>query len=94
MNMLFKVEMTVNIPKDLPVAEADAIKLKEKKYSQELQEAGIWVHLWRVVGQYSNVSIFDVKDNAHLHEILTGLPLYPFMTMEVTALCQHPSSIK
>ncbi|MBU1294448.1 MAG: muconolactone Delta-isomerase [Gammaproteobacteria bacterium] len=92
--MLFKVEMTVNIPKDLPVAEADAIKLKEKKYSQELQEAGIWVHLWRVVGQYSNVSIFDVKDNAHLHEILTGLPLYPFMTMEVTALCQHPSSIK
>ncbi|WP_100636326.1 muconolactone Delta-isomerase [Marinomonas sp. ef1] len=92
--MLFKVEMTVNIPKDFPVAEADAIKLKEKKYSQELQEAGIWVHLWRVVGQYSNVSIFDVKDNAHLHEILTGLPLYPFMTMEVTALCQHPSSIK
>jgi muconolactone D-isomerase len=94
MNMLFKVEMTVNIPKDLPVAEADAIKLKEKNYSQELQKAGIWVHLWRVVGQYSNVSIFDVKDNAHLHEILTGLPLYPFMTMEVTALCQHPSSIK
>ena len=92
--MLFKVEMTVNIPKDLPVTEVDAIKLKEKQYSQELQKAGIWVHLWRVVGQYSNVSIFDVKDNAHLHEILTGLPLYPFMTMEVTALCTHPSSIK
>jgi muconolactone D-isomerase len=50
--------------------------------------------LWRVVGQYSNVSIFDVKDNEHLHEILTGLPLYPFMAMEVTALCQHPSSVK
>ncbi|WP_067102250.1 muconolactone Delta-isomerase [Marinomonas atlantica] len=92
--MLYKVEMTVNIPKDLPSEEADAIKLKEKNYSQELQKAGIWVHLWRVVGQYSNVSIFDVKDNAHLHEVLTGLPLYPFMTMEVTALCQHPSSIK
>ncbi|WP_425640752.1 muconolactone Delta-isomerase [Marinomonas gallaica] len=92
--MLFKVEMTVNIPKDLPAAEVEAIKLKEKKYSQELQEAGIWVHLWRVVGQYSNVSIFDVKDNDYLHEILTRLPLYPYMTMEVTALCHHPSSIK
>lgn len=92
--MLFKVEMTVNIPKDLPIAEADAIKLKEKNYSQELQEAGIWVHLWRVVGEYSNVSIFDVRDNAHLHEVLTGLPLYPFMKMNVVALCQHPSSIK
>lgn len=92
--MLFKVEMTVNIPKDLPLDEVEAIKLKEKTYSQELQKSGIWVHLWRVVGQYSNVSVFDVRDNAHLHEILTGLPLYPFMTMEVTALCQHPSSIR
>ncbi|TYL46930.1 muconolactone Delta-isomerase [Marinomonas sp. IMCC 4694] len=92
--MLFKVEMTVDIPDDLSAAEADAIKLKEKKYSQELQNSGVWVHLWRVVGQYSNVSIFEVKDNAHLHEVLTGLPLYPFMTMNVTALCQHPSSVK
>jgi len=92
--MLFKVEMTVNIPAELPKAEAEAIKQKEKEYAQKLQQDGIWLHLWRIVGQYANVSIFDVKDNAHLHEVLTGLPLYPYMTMEVTALCQHPSAIK
>ncbi|BFM49855.1 muconolactone Delta-isomerase [Marinomonas sp. THO17] len=92
--MLFKVEMTVNIPKDMPSEEFEAIKLKEKNYAQKLQEDGVWVHLWRIVGQYANVSIFDVKDNAELHDILTGLPLYPFMEMSVTPLCKHPSSIK
>ncbi|ADZ92842.1 muconolactone Delta-isomerase [Marinomonas mediterranea] len=92
--MLFKVEMTVNIPKDMPAEEFEAIKLKEKNYAQKLQEDGIWMHLWRVVGQYANVSIFDVKDNTELHDLLMGLPLYPFMEMSVTPLCPHPSSIK
>jgi muconolactone D-isomerase len=46
-----------------------------------------------VVGQYANVSIFDVESNAQLHDILTGLPLFPFMSMQVTPLCRHPSSM-
>ncbi|MBT79075.1 MAG: muconolactone delta-isomerase [Alteromonadaceae bacterium] len=92
--MLFQVKMIVNPPKDMSSEEFDAIKLTEKEYSQELQKKGIWVHLWRVAGQYANVSIFEVEDNAHLHEVLMGLPLYPYMTLSVTALCKHPSSIK
>ena len=35
--MLFKVEMTVNIPLGFPAAEADEIKQREKTYSQQLQ---------------------------------------------------------
>ena len=92
--MLFKVEMTVIPPAHLSEEEFNAIKLKEKNYAEGLQEEGIWVHLWRVAGQYANVSICEVKDNQHLQDVLMGLPLYPFMTMSVTPLCQHPSSIK
>ncbi|MFQ3230349.1 MAG: muconolactone D-isomerase [Reinekea sp.] len=92
--MLFKVEMTVIPPVHLSEEEFNEIKLKEKNYAEGLQEAGIWIHLWRVAGQYANVSIFDVNDNQHLHDVLMGLPLYPFMKMSVTPLCQHPSSIK
>lgn len=91
--MLFKVEMTVNIPPQMPVAEADEIKKREKAYSQALQQEGKWRHIWRVAGLYANVSIFDVADADELHQILTGLPLYPYMTMNVQALCRHPSSI-
>jgi muconolactone D-isomerase len=92
--MLFKVEMTVNPPKDMSPEQFDSIKLVEKEYSEELQRQGIWCHIWRVVGQYANVSIFDVTDNTHLHEILMKLPLYPYMDVVVTPLCAHPSSIK
>ena len=91
--MLFKVEMTVNIPASLPKVQVDEIKAKEKAYSQRLQREGKWLHIWRVVGQYANVSLFEVKDNQELHEILTGLPLFPYMDITVQALCEHPSSI-
>lgn len=91
--MLFMVEMKVEIPLDFDKAEAAALKAAEKARFQELQASGVWRHIWRVVGQYSNVSIFDVESNAALHDVLLGLPLYPFMTMKVTALCRHPSSL-
>ena len=92
--MLFKVDMSVSIPLDFDKAEAERIKAVEKAYSQELQNSGEWRHIWRVAGLYANVSIFDVASNERLHEILMGLPLYPFMTITVTPLCRHPSSVR
>ena len=62
--------------------------------SQQLQREGKWRHIWRVAGLYANVSIFDVKDAEELHQILMGLPLYPFMDIRVEALCRHPSSVR
>lgn len=91
--MLFQVEMTVLLPADMPEAEAEAIKSREKAYAQDLQRRGIWRHIWRVAGAYRNVSILDCRDNEHLHEVLTGLPLFPWMEIKVTSLCRHPSSI-
>ncbi len=91
--MLFHVEMEVRIPHDLPAAEADAIKAREKAYAQDLQRQGKWVHLWRVAGRYANISIFDVESVDELHTILSSLPLFPFMDIRVTALARHPSAI-
>lgn len=91
--MLFQVEMDVAIPQGFDTAEAERLKAAEKARFQELQRAGTWRHIWRVVGRYANVSIFDVDSNAQLHDLLIGLPLYPFMTIRVTPLCRHPSSL-
>jgi len=91
--MLFMVEMTVDIPRDLPVETANDIKAREKAYSQELQRSGKWMHIWRVVGEYKNVSIFDVESNEELHTLLSELPLFPYMKISVTALCRHPSAL-
>jgi muconolactone D-isomerase len=92
--MLFQVEMDVKVPHDLDAATVDGLKASEKARSQDLQRSGKWRHLWRVAGQYRNVSIFDVDSNAELHDILMSLPLFPFMAIRVTALCRHPSSIR
>lgn len=91
--MLFHVTMDVRIPPDADAAAIAELKRLEKLRSQDLQRTGEWRHLWRVVGQYRNVSIFDVRDNAELHDLLMSLPLFPYMEVQVTALCRHPSAI-
>ncbi len=91
--MLYAVRMDVDIPRDLDPAVREDTVARERAYSQELQRSGEWAHLWRIVGLYSNISIFDVDSNARLHEILSGLPLFPYMTIEVTPLTTHPSAI-
>ncbi|GAB35714.1 muconolactone Delta-isomerase [Gordonia otitidis] len=91
--MLFHVRMDVHIPHDLdPDVRAETVA-REKAYSQELQRKGTWPHIWRIVGEYSNISIFDVADNDELHTILSGLPLFPYMAIRVTPLATHPSDI-
>jgi muconolactone D-isomerase len=85
--------MDVDIPHDFDAKAAEKLRAKEKARAQELQRAGTWRHLWRIVGHYANISVFDVETPAQLHQILTSLPLFPFMKITVTPLCHHPSSI-
>lgn len=92
--MLFHVQMTVRLPHDMAPADADRLKSREKQIAQELQRTGVWRHLWRIAGHYANVSIFDVADNAALHDTLMTLPLFPFMEIEVKPLCRHTSSVR
>ena len=54
---------------------------------------GKWVHLWRIAGQYSNFIVFDVESHDELHDILSTLPLFPFMDIQVTPLAHHPSAV-
>lgn len=92
--MLFHVRMDVRLPHDMGAEQAAELKRVEKARAAALQEMGTWRHLWRVAGQYSNISVFDVASTDQLHEILSTLPLFPYMQIDVTALVRHPSSIR
>ena len=92
--MLYHVRMDVRPPHGLDQAEFDRLKAEEKARAQDLQRAGTWVHLWRIAGQYSNISVFDVADHDELHALLSTLPLFPFMQIEVMPLARHPSAIE
>jgi muconolactone D-isomerase len=91
--MLFHVQMDVRLPHDMPEQDAAALKQRERDRAQALQREGKWRHLWRIAGRYANVSVFDVADPQELHDILSSLPLFPFMEIAVTPLCRHPSSV-
>ncbi|MDG0024707.1 muconolactone Delta-isomerase [Trinickia sp. Y13] len=91
--MLYLVRMDVHLPSDMPLAQAEEIKARERAYSQELQRQGKWQQLHRVVGEYANYSVFDVDSHDELHAILSNLPLFPYMELKVTALARHPSAI-
>jgi muconolactone D-isomerase len=91
--MLFHVQMDVRLPHSMPEEEASRLKRNEKERAQALQRQGKWRHLWRIAGHYANVSIFDVSGPQELHDILSSLPLFPFMEIAVTPLCRHPSSV-
>jgi muconolactone D-isomerase len=92
--MLFHVNINVRIPHGTDPEKVKQLSVQEHERAKDLQLQRKWVHLWRVAGKYANVSIFDVESPAELHEILNSLPLYPFMEVEVTALCRHPGSME
>jgi muconolactone D-isomerase len=86
--------MDVHLPPDLDPQKRDDLLGREKAYSQELQRAGKWPHIWRIAGEYANFSIVDVESNDELHQIISSLPLFPYMTILVTPLATHPSDVK
>ena len=92
--MLFHVHIDVQIPHGFDPDKLKELSEREHERAKELQLQGKWTHLWRVAGKYSNISILEVADPAELHDVLNSMPLYPFMQIEVTALCKHPGSLE
>ncbi|GAB2830043.1 muconolactone Delta-isomerase [Lentzea nigeriaca] len=91
--MLFHVRMDVSLPHDLDHNRRAELTAAEQERTVELQKLGVLPCLWRVVGQYGDIGIFDVPSNDELHAFLSSLPLWEFMRVEVTPLAQHPSDL-
>jgi muconolactone D-isomerase len=92
--MLFHVVMNVRFPQGFDPEKLKQLQGEEHERAKELQLQGKWLHLWRVAGKYANVSVFEVESPIEFHEILSSLPLYPFMEVEIAALCHHPGSLE
>ena len=92
--MLFHVGIDVRIPFGIDPEQIKKLQAQEHERATELQQKGKWLHLWRVAGKYANISIFDVESPSHLHDVLSQLPLFPYMQLEVRALCRHASSVR
>ena len=92
--MRYLVHMVVRLPHDMDPGVASDLKAREKERALDLQRARLWRQLWRVAGQYANYSVFDVESHDQLHGLLTSLPLFPFMDVDIIPLAVHPSALE
>ena len=66
----------------------DKLRSEEKERSQERRD-GTWRHLWRIVGEYANISMFSTS-RLRNSDVASAFPC--FMRVKVTPLCRHPSA--
>lgn len=92
--MLFQVKITVRPPHGVDDETVTALSRAEMELAGKLQREGKWRHIWRIPGQWANISIFDVENAEELDRLLHSLPLFPYMKIKVLALCRHPAAIE
>lgn len=88
--MEFLVEIEIEWPPVLSEAERTALLDAEAKRGRELRDAGSIVRIWRVPGRRANVGLWEAADATELHELLSSLPLFPWMSIHVRPLAVHP----
>ncbi|NJM05845.1 muconolactone delta-isomerase [Candidatus Gracilibacteria bacterium] len=92
--MLFHAQVVVHFPPTIdPALQAELIA-HEIERGVELMQAGKLVHIWRIVGKTANYSLWKVDSHAELHTLLTSLPLFPYLEIALTPLCEHPVALQ
>ena len=88
--MEFLVRIEVRLPAGLTDVERADLGARELARGNVLRDAGTIVRIWRVPGRYANVAVWKVDDATDLHELLTSLPLFPWLDIDVEPLALHP----
>ena len=84
------MEIDVRLPATLAGTERAELLDAELERGRQLVEAGVIRAIWRIPGAIRNVGIWEAADATELHEQLTSLPLFPWLTAEVRPLADHP----
>jgi muconolactone D-isomerase len=88
--MLFVLRIEVSVPADVSQQQKDELRRRENDRAMELIKQGKLRRIWRVVGEVSNVSLWEADTLEQMHANVGSLPLYPYMKVRVTPLIEHP----
>lgn len=91
--MEFLVRVEVRLPAELAAEAREELTAREVARGKALQAAGSIVRIWRIPGRHANVAVWRAADPTELHELLTSLPLHPWMEIDVQALALHPLEV-
>lgn len=85
----FLVNIKITWPRDLPASEVAQISKDEVEMAANLAMQGHLVRMWRVPGRRENWGLWRAQNATHLHDIISGLPVWPFMEVTVHPLAEH-----
>ncbi len=88
--MEFLVRIETRLAEDMPAERCDQLMQAEIARARELIAAGLLRRIWRVPGRLANISLYEAPDATAVHEAISSLPLWPWMTVMVEALALHP----
>lgn len=86
----FLVNIKITWPNDLPQETIDRLSIEERAMAAEFARAGNLVRMWRVPGRRENWGLWRGENATHLHDILSRLPVWPYMDVTVHPLADHP----
>jgi muconolactone D-isomerase len=86
----YLVDIKVHLPGGLPSDERQRLLAAELRRGKELRANQAIQRIWRVPGALRNVGIWSATDATELHELISSLPLFPYMEVAVTPLAVHP----
>jgi len=87
----FLVEIAIDLPPGLSTEERGRLAAAELERGRELRSASVIVSIWRVPGApLRNVGVWEAPGATELHDLISSLPMFPYMRTNVTALADHP----
>ena len=89
--MEFLVEIEVKWPPEGDPARRAELAAAESARAKELAAQGILRKLWRIPGTWKNVGLWEAPDATVLHQALSSLPFFPWLTIHVRPLAAHPN---
>jgi muconolactone D-isomerase len=85
----FLVRIQIDLPPDMDPERRAGLIAAEAARGRELRAAGSIARMWRVPGRTANVGIWSAADATALHALLSGLPLFDWMSITVEPLATH-----
>lgn len=88
--MEFLININITWPESLSDEEIQRISDAERAAAAEFASEGTLVRMWRVPGRRENWGLWRADNATTMHEVISSLPVWPFMDVQIIPLAKHP----
>ena len=87
--MEFLIRTELSLPAEMDPAARAELLADESARGRALRDQGVIVRIWRIPGRRASLAIWQASDATELHDLLSSLPVFPWLQVEVQPLARH-----